>query len=103
MNINIDLIIKVIIPVLGALVTYILIPFIKEKTTAEQRDNIYFWVKVAVQAAEMVYQEKGKGQLKKKYVLQFLNEKGIKITSEELDILIESAVKEYNITKEQIN
>ena len=41
MNINIDLIIKVIIPILGAIITYILVPLIKEKTTKEQRENAY--------------------------------------------------------------
>src|SRR5690554_2699856 len=103
MNINIDLIAKVIIPILGAIVTYILIPLIKEKTTKEQRDNIYFWVRVAVGAAEQIYQEKGQGKLKKEYVLEFLISKGINITIEELDTLIESAVAELNMAKEQIN
>ena len=101
MSINVDLIIKIIIPTLGALVTYILIPLIKEKTTKEQRDNIYFWVKVAVSAAEMIYDKKGQGVLKKDYVVDFLMSKGINITSEELDILIESAVKEFNLTNMQ--
>lgn len=101
MNINIDIMVKVIIPILGAIITYLIVPFIRQKTTKEQRENIYFWVKVAVQAAEMIYKEKGQGELKKEYVVDFLTSKGIKITIEELDVLIEAAVKELNIIQEK--
>lgn len=100
---NIDIIVKVVIPILGAIITYILVPFFKSKTTKQQRENIYFWVRVAVQAAEMIYREKGQGMLKKEYVVKFLTSKGIGITTEELDVLIEAAVKELNIIQEKVN
>ena len=45
---NIEVLAKVIIPLLGAIITYILIPYVRAKTTKEQRDNVYFWVRVAV-------------------------------------------------------
>ena len=102
MNINIDIMVKVIIPILGAIITYLIVPFIKQKTTKEQRENIYFWVKVAVQAAEQIYKEKGQGKLKKEYVVDFLVSKGINITIQELDVLIEAAVKELNIIQEKV-
>lgn len=99
---NVDIVAKVIIPILGAIITYILVPFFKAKTTKEQRENIYFWVTVAVQAAEMIYKEKGQGKLKKSYVVDFLVNKGIDITLDELDILIEAAVKELNLAQEYL-
>lgn len=99
---NIDIVVKVIIPILGAIITYILVPFFKSKTTKQQRENIYFWVRVAVQAAEMIYREKGQGKLKKEYVVEFLISKGIGITTEELDVLVEAAVKELNMAQEKI-
>ena len=99
---NIEIIIKVIIPILGAIITYLIVPFIKQKTTKEQRENIYFWVKVAVQAAEQIYKEKGQGKLKKEYVVDFLVSKGINITIQELDVLIEAAVKELNIIQDKV-
>ena len=98
---DIDIIVKVIIPVLGAIVTYILVPFIKSKTTKEQRENIFFWVKVAVGAAEQIFNKKGQGIQKKDYVIKFLTSKGIDITRKELDVLIEAAVKELNIVQEK--
>lgn len=92
---------KVIIPLLGILITYVLIPLIKEKTTKEKRENVYFWVKVAVNAAEMIYNEKAQGQSKKLFVLDFLTDKGINIDMDELDTLIEAAVKELKIIENQ--
>ena len=99
---NIDIVVKVLIPLLGAIITYLIVPLIKQKTTKEQRENIYFWVRVAVQAAEMIFNEKGKGKDKKQYVIDFLTSKGINITIQELDVLIEAAVKELNIVQEKV-
>ncbi|MEY8416651.1 phage holin, LLH family [Tissierella praeacuta] len=96
---NIDIIVKVIIPILGAILTYMIVPFIKSKTTKEQRENVYFWIKIAVNAAEQVYKEKGQGKLKKEYVVDYLMDRGIKLTVEELDVLIEAAVLELNIIR----
>lgn len=98
---NIDIIVKVIIPILGAILTYLIVPFIKSKTTKEQRENVYFWVKVAVNAAEQVYKEKGQGKLKKEYVIKCLMSRGIELTMEESDVLIEAAVKELNMIKDK--
>ncbi len=100
---NIEIIIKIIIPILGAIITYLIVPLVKQKTTKEQRENIYFWVKVAVAAAEQIYKEKGQGKLKKEYVVDFLVSKGINITIQELDVLIEAAVKELNIIQDKIS
>ncbi len=99
---NIDIMVKVIIPILGAIITYLIVPLVKQKTTKEQRENIYFWVTVAVQAAEQIYKEKGQGKLKKEYVVDFLVSKGINITIQELDVLIEAAVKELNIIQDKV-
>jgi len=84
------------IALLGAIITYIVIPFMKERTTKEQRENLMFWVRVAVQAAEQIYNEKSEGALKKEYVINFLSQKGIVVTEGQIDILIEAAVFELN-------
>jgi len=88
-----------VVTLLGAIITYILVPYIKSKTTEDQRDNVKFWVQVAVNAAEQIHREKGQGKIKKQYVLSFLNERGIRITSEQLDTLIEAAIFEINKNK----
>ena len=83
-----------ILTVLFALVTLYVIPWIKSKVTAEELADIIKWVKIAVQAAEMIYKESGMGKAKKDYVLTFLADKGIKYDERQIDSLIESAVLE---------
>ena len=99
---NIDIIIKVIIPILGAIVTYMIVPFIKQKTTQSQRETVISLVKISVSAAEQM-QEAGLLDIpKKEYVVNFINSKGFKITEEELNIIIEACVKELNLEQNKI-
>lgn len=102
MNLNIQLIVQLIIPIIGLVVTYLLVPYLKANTTQKQRDSIYFWVQLAVQAAEQIFSHmEGAGADKKEFVLEFLKEKGIKVSKEELNILIEAAVLELNRVKSE--
>ena len=87
-------IIEAIITLLVALITIFVIPYIKSRLSADELAEIMKWVKIAVQAAEMIYKESGMGKEKKKFVEDFLTEHGIKVDIEQLDALIESAVLE---------
>ncbi len=97
MNINVDIIIKVIIPILGAIVTYVLVPYIRKKFSNEQLEYIYAWVVIAVRAAEQMNNAGLINIPKKEYVIQHLNEKGLDISESDLDAMIEAAVKELKI------
>ncbi len=88
-----------IISLIGILITYVLVPFLKARTTETQQKQAEFWVKVAVEAAEQIINKAGAGLDKKAYVLSVLNEKGIKVTAEQLDTLIEAAVYQLNKAK----
>lgn len=90
----IDIIAKIIIPLFSAVLMYVLVPYINSKTTKEQRDDIKFYVGVAVRAAEQIYNEKGQGRMKKKYVIEYLRQKGFDITDSDVEVLIEAAVLE---------
>jgi len=85
-------IIEAVFALIAAVVTYALIPYIRSRTTAEQREQITAWVKIAVTAAEQIYTGTGMGQEKKAYVLQWLSERGITVQDREIDAMIESAV-----------
>ena len=100
---NIDIIIKVIIPILGAIVTYLLVPLIKETTTKEQRNNIMELVRIAVLAAEQLENAGILEVPKKLHVLDFLQVKGVSMDIQELDMLIEAAVKELNIAQGELD
>ena len=83
-----------VLTILFALVTMYVIPWIKTKVSAEELTEIIKWVKIAVQAAEMIYKESGMGEEKKAYVKTFLEDKGIKYDKRQIDSMIESAVLE---------
>ena len=76
-----------------ALVTAFLIPYIKAKLTTEQLSTLITWVDIGVSAAEQLFNS-GEGEAKKQYVLNFLESKGYKVYSDEIDKMIEAAVNE---------
>ncbi len=91
------------IPVFGAIITGFIIPFIKEKIGAEKLAKYEYWTSMAVKCAEMVFKEQGMGEAKKEYVVNFLNEmfnkNKVVITSEQIEILVEAAVKELKLSE----
>lgn len=92
-------IVTLLISILGLVITYFVVPWLKAKTNTQQLTTIEMWVNIAVAAAE---QMKAAGIIttpKKDYVLQFLKDKGVTITDQELDALIEAAVYEINKAK----
>ena len=82
-----------------------LIPMIKNKLGEDKFNEVATWVKFAVLKAEQVLTA-STGEQKKEYVISFmdelLEENKIDITAEQLDVLIESAVKEMNIAQNKI-
>jgi len=87
---------EAIIALAAAVVTSILIPYIRSRTTAEQQENINGWVQIAVTAAEQIFNGSGRGAEKKEYVIKFLADKGFNLDEATVDVLIESAVKALN-------
>lgn len=83
-----------IITLIVAVITTFLIPYLKAKVDAEKFAKIKNWVKVTVEAAEMIYNGTGRGAEKKAYVLNYLKEKGYTLDLDSIDNLIESAVLE---------
>ena len=58
-------IIEAVAALTGVVITCILVPFIRSKTTAEQQKEINAWVKIAVSAAEQIFKGSGSGAEKK--------------------------------------
>lgn len=99
MQIDLTQIIVAVITLIFGLIAKYVIPYLKEKYSTEQLEKMKLWAQVAVEAAEMLYVGSGKGEEKKKYVLEFLNKKGFSVDMETLENLLESAVLEMK--KEQ--
>lgn len=88
-----DIIIALIGLVVAVLSTF-LVPYLKQKMTAEQFSEMQMWVNIAVKAAEMLYTGSGRGAEKKAYVTEFLNSKGYKLDATSIENMIEAAVLE---------
>lgn len=96
-------IILALIPVVGTILTVYIIPLIKEKVGNEKLAKYEYWASMAVNCAEMIFKEQGMGADKKEYVVNFLNDmfnkKKVVITKEQIEILVESAVKEMKLNE----
>jgi hypothetical protein len=103
MNENLFNIITLLIPVLATIITGFVVPLIKAKINDEQLATIVKWVTYAVKCAEMIFTAEKQGVEKKAYVIDFINglfnKKKTVITKEQIEVLIESAVKELNDSK----
>lgn len=80
-----------LIALVAALITAFVIPWIKRNTTAQDREEFLRWVEIAVAAAEQLFYTT-QGTEKKKYVVQFLQDKGFTFSEEEINAAIEGAV-----------
>lgn len=98
-------IVEGVIVLILIIVSRYLIPLIKNKIGDDQFTKLAGWVKFAVLKAEQVLTAET-GEEKKKYVVSFIDEvlaeNKINVTAEQLDVLIESAVKEMNIAQNKI-
>lgn len=95
MTIDLTEILKALIGLISIVITTFVIPLIRSKVTDQQYETLLKWAKAAVLAAEQLWPEKGCGEEKKEYVLNFLRGKGYDVNLEEVEIAIESCVKEY--------
>lgn len=90
--VDITIIIEAIIALIVALITTFLIPYLKEKYGNEKLNTIRLWVRVAVEAAEQLFDGDGRGEEKLAYVLNFLEQKGITVDTASLRAMVEAEV-----------
>lgn len=94
--------IKLIVMVVAMVIARYLVPWLKEKIGAEKLAEAERWAKYAVLYAQQVLQ-KDTGADKKAYVTKFLKElltaKNIALSDEQLNVLIEAAVKEMKMAE----
>lgn len=101
MNEGIVQIILAIIALLGTVITAIVAPYFRKKYSREQRQEIYEYVDIAVKTAEQILKKHDPtGKLRKEFVLKRLNDKGFKLTENDLNMMIEAAVLELNLAKQ---
>lgn len=96
MSVDITTIVNAVIALIAAVVSAFIVPWIKSKTTAQQREELVAWVKIAVAAAEQIYKGDKRGEEKKRYVLDFLKDNGFTVDADSVNAAIEAAVKQLN-------
>lgn len=93
--------ILLLIPIVGTILTTYIIPLVKEWIGNEKLAKYEEWTSMAVRAAELLFTESGMGEKKKEYVVEFLtnmfNKKKVVITEQQIEILIEAAVKQMKL------
>lgn len=96
------MILKLVISVCVALITAYAVPYLKTLKNDARYERMLDMVALAVRAAEQTITGSGLGAIKKAEVVKFVSEwlygKGINITEDELDQLIEAAV--YSMKQE---
>lgn len=84
-------VLEAVVALAVALISAFLIPWIKSKTTAQQREDMLKWVDIAVSAAQQLY-HKCSGQQRLDYALSVLSGKGFNINDDTLLDAVEAAV-----------
>lgn len=92
--INITPIVEAVLVLIGTLITTLLVPYIKKKTTVAQREEIVGWCRIAVAAAEQIYAGQGRGEEKKQFVLAWLEDHGVDLNDSKIEAMVEAAVYE---------
>ena len=100
--VDITVIISSIIVILSVVLTVFIIPMIKERTTAEQRNKIQTYIEAAVSAAEILFPTIDGikyGKKKLEYVAEVLQKQGITFDvddiTDEIRVMIESTVENF--------
>ena len=93
---------EIIITLAATLASVFLIPWLKSKTTAEQREDMLKWVDIAVAAAQQLYYE-ANGSDRLAYALELLQAKGFNVEDVALQDAVEAAVlKLHHQLKESV-
>lgn len=95
-------VVKLVVMVAALVVARYLVPFVKEKIGASNLELAAQWAKYAVLMAQQTLWSES-GEDRKAYVTEFLKKlltkKNITITDEQMEILIEAAVKQMKIAE----
>lgn len=88
-------ILEALVSLAVALISAFVIPYIKRKHSAEELAEFLKWVELGVAAAEQLY-ESTQAAEKKKFVLDYITDRGYVIDTNDLNVAIEAAVNKLH-------
>lgn len=83
-------------------ISLFVLPWLKSKTTANQRENLLGWAEVAVAAAQQLYHQCS-GAERLKYALELLADQGYDINTSSVRDAVEAAVLKLHQSMETSN
>lgn len=91
------MVLEVVLTLAVAVITGVVVPYIRSKIETDKLSKFDYYVKLGIRSAEQIFDGDGKGEEKKKYVVNYITEiinRNLKldITPEELDTIIEGMV-----------
>lgn len=91
------MVLEVVLTLAVAVITGVVVPYIRSKIETDKLSKLDYYVKLGIRSAEQIFDGDGKGEEKKKYVVNYITEiinRNLKldITPEELDTIIEGMV-----------
>ena len=94
--------VKLIVLILASLVTIYLIPWLQTSVDSKTMEKVKFWTEAAVNCAQQLMSDLDGADRKKaveSFLKRILDENHISITDEQLNTLIEAAVKQMKIAE----
>lgn len=95
-----------VIAVVAAIISAYVVPFIRSKTSAEDRQQAAFVARTVVDAVEQMSAagllDVPKSAYAMEWIEELLNEQGIKVSQSTINSLVEAAVKEMKIVGEEL-
>ena len=94
---------KLAIMIATMLITRYAIPWIRAKTENSVMQALIDWTMQAVLAAEQCHQAQSGAERKAivtKFIKELLAQKNLALSDDEIDVMIEAAVKQMNVAKE---
>lgn len=91
------MVLEVVLTLAVAVITGVVVPYVRSKIETDKLSKLDYYVKLGIRSAEQIFNGDGKGEEKKKYVVNYITEiinrnLKIDITPEELDTIIEGMV-----------
>lgn len=86
---------KVIMIIISILITSVLIPYLKTKTSNSKYDKLLTYIEYAVRSAEQIYkisESKQKKEYVYNYILEKSDELGLGLKEDDIDLLVEGVV-----------
>lgn len=84
---------------LGAIITTVVVPWIRRKLSESQQRDLQFYLRILVAAAETAFKDDGAGAEKKQWVIDRLAEYGIHFDVDLVSDAIEAMVRELTASR----